>query len=182
MLVYFNPASLHFLKTLFFFDNDKTETEHDRAEIEALSKSVSSSVCAEDSVSNVCTSYGQTEQDKLQKEPAPATTLLLAVLIRLVCVLAVVLGCTCGTTRAVQVLGLDLDDVVVVGKLASLGRETEVGDARKLDTRNFEAGGPLIFLLVHQLEGEGLLLEVGNTGLGGGVRITETACLGRMSV
>ena len=178
--------ALHFGRRLFFLfdnDNDKTrDNRHDRADTEVLSKSVSSSVCAEDSKTNVCASHGQTEQDKLEEEPTPATSLLLAVLIRLVCVLAVVLGCTCGTAGAVQILGLDLDDVVVVGELASLGGETEVGDARELDTGDFEARGPFVFLLVHQLEGERLFLKVGDAGLGRGVRITETACLGRLSV
>lgn len=147
----------------------------------ALSKSVSSSVCAIDGESDVGSCQGQTEQDELQEEPTPATAFLLCILIRLVRALAVVLGGASGATWAVQVLGLNLDDVVVVGKLASFGRETEVGDTRELDAGDIEAGGPLVFLLVHQFDLERLLLEVGDTGFGGDVRVTESTCLQKVS-
>lgn len=81
--------------------------------------------------SNIGTDQSQAKEDKLEEEPAPSSALLLLICLSgtAVFVSAGVLLWRVGLAAgAVQVLGLDLDDVVVIRKLACFARETEVGD------------------------------------------------------
>lgn len=77
----------------------------------------------------------------------------------------------------VEVQGLDRDDVVVVGELAGLGGEAQVGNRRDFEVGDIEALGPVIFGLVLQLELERLVLEVGELGLGGDLCVADAAGL-----
>lgn len=113
------------------------------------SESVSSPVCAQHGETNISTHNNQSKQDELEEKPSPASTAsFLLILIRLVCILAVVLWCASSAAGTVQILGFHLDDVVVIGEFTSLGRETEVSDTRQLDVGDVEARGPFVFFLV----------------------------------
>lgn len=117
---------------------------------------------------NIGASNGQTKEHEFEEEPAPTTALALLSLGTRVLAPAVVLllGLTSLTTRAVQVLGLNLDDVVVVREFSSLCRETKVSDGGKLDVGDLEAAGPFVFFLEHQIDLQGLVLKVGDLGFG----------------
>lgn len=77
-----------------------------------------------DSESHVCSDKRQAKQHKLEEEPSPTSALLLRPLAASgtsTVVVAKVLWLATGlATGAVEVLGLDLDDVVIVRKLACL--------------------------------------------------------------
>ena len=68
---------------------------------------------------------------------------------------------------AVEILGIDPDDVEVVAQLTRFGGEAEVGDGGDGDGAELEAGGPVLVGLVLQLELERGVLEVGEAGPGG---------------
>jgi hypothetical protein len=142
-------------------------------------KSVSSPVGAQNRKPNISSRNNQPEQHELEQKPSPPTTasLFLRILIRFIRILAVIFRCAGSTTGRVQVLGFDLDDVVVIGQLASFGGETEVGDSWEFDVRDVEAGCPFVFFFVHELDFQGLFGEVGYAGFGGDVCVAETACL-----
>lgn len=81
----------------------------------------------------------------------------------------------------VQVLGLDGDNVVVVAQFACLSGETQVGDGGDCDAAilgsQAEAVGPGVLGLVLQVQGERLVLEVGETKLGGDRSVAESTGL-----
>lgn len=62
---------------------------------------------------------------------------------------------------AIEILGADGNDVVVIGEFAGFGGEANVGDARDFVIGDFKALGPLVFGFVHEVEFEGFVLEVG---------------------
>ena len=70
---------------------------------------------------------------------------------------------------------------MVVTQLTSLGGETEVSNGWNGDVGfvgvEIKALDPGVFGLVLQLEGQGLVLEIGETGLGRDGGVTETASL-----
>jgi hypothetical protein len=70
---------------------------------------------------------------------------------------------------------------VVVAQFASLGGETQVSNRRNGNVRvlgvEVEALDPGVLGLVLKLQGEGLVLEVGETGFGGNGSVAEAASL-----
>ena len=80
-------------------------------------------------------------------------------------------GVALAAADAVEVVGLDGHDVVVVAQLAGLGGEAEVGDRGDGDVGvrgiQREAVVPGVLRLVLQVQGQGLVLEVGQAGFGG---------------
>lgn len=70
---------------------------------------------------------------------------------------------------------------MVVAQFACLGRETQVGDGGNRDAgilrSQAEAIGPGVLRLVLKVQGEGLVLEVGETKLGGDRSVAESTCL-----
>ena len=93
------------------------------------------------SPSQISTCNSQEEQNNLDQEPSPATAaaFLLGSLD-----MALILGSagrstagSGGTSNAVQVLGLERNDVVVVAQFTGLGRETQVRDGRDGDVGFF---------------------------------------------
>lgn len=92
-----------------------------------------------DGEADIGTDKGQAKEDKLEEEPTPSSSLLLRLCPRAALVLVLVLAklllrrIAARLAGAVQVLGFHLDDVVIIRKLSSLSRETEIGDGRELD-------------------------------------------------
>lgn len=134
------------------------------------------------SPSHVASSDGNEEQNNLEQEPSPASALLLTLQVleaRTIFraygrsfVVGVGVGVRVGVAiKTVQVVRLDRDDVVVVAQLTSFGGESEVRDGRNSDVllRGFqcETVVPGVFGLVLQLQGQGLVVEVSQTGFGG---------------
>lgn len=70
---------------------------------------------------------------------------------------------------------------MVVAQLTSLSGETQVSNRRNSDVGvlgvEVEALDPGILGLVLKFQGEGLVLEVGETGFGGNGGVTETTSL-----
>lgn len=70
---------------------------------------------------------------------------------------------------------------MVVAQFTSLGGETQVSNRRNSDVGvlgvKVEALDPGILGLVLKFQGEGLVLEVSETGFGGNGGVTETASL-----
>ena len=133
---------------------------------------------AVDRETNVSTSDRKTEDDELHEEPEPAAAgaLLGSRCTPVFVAVVVLLGGGAGAGLAggrVEVLGLDADDVVAVAELAGLSAESEVADGGELDVRDREAAGPLVLVLVHQVQGELFVLEVGDLGAGREVRVTH---------
>ena len=133
---------------------------------------------AVDCESNIRARNRQPKQHKLHKEPAPAPSALSTLdrggaTFRARC-------CRCRIASGVvlvEIERLNTDDVVVIGELARLGGETDVGNGWDLEVWNFEALGPLVFSLVLQVEFEGFILEVGEPGLGGDLGVADTTSL-----
>lgn len=133
---------------------------------------------AVDRETNVSTRDRKTEDDELHEEPEPAaaSTLLRSRRAPVLVAVVVLLGGGAGAGLAggrVQVLGVDADDVVAVAELAGLSAEAEVADGGELDVWDREAAGPLVLVLVHQVQGELLILEVGDLGAGREVRVAH---------
>ena len=136
------------------------------------------------SVPNIASNNHSEEQNSLEQEPSPAALLLTALDATSVTALAragTAATAAAAATNAVQVLGLDGDDVVVVAELTSLGREAQVGDRGDgnvvLGGGQLEAGDPAVLGLVLQVQGQGLVLEVSQAGLGRDGCATETTSL-----
>lgn len=66
---------------------------------------------------------------------------------------------------------------MVVGELARLGGEAEVGDRRDLDGAQLEAAFPLVFGLVLELQLQRLVLEIRQACFGGGGGVAKAAGL-----
>ena len=149
--------------------------------IRSLSSKPIPPLAAVDGETNVSTRERQAEDDELHESPEPAspTASILGRRRALVLVAVVVLlrgrsGASLARGR-VQVLGVDADDVVAVAELARLGAEAEVADGRQLDVRDLEAARPLVLVLVHQVHGELLVLEVRDLGAGREVGVAHAA-------
>jgi hypothetical protein len=134
-----------------------------------------------DSETNISASKRQSKDNELHKSPEPAasTASILGRRRTLVLVAVVVLlrrrSSPSLAGRRVQVLGVDADDVVAVAQLARLGAEPEVADRRQLDVRDLEAARPLVLVLVHQVHGELLVLEVRDLGAGREIGVAHAA-------
>lgn len=128
---------------------------------------------------HVSTRDHEPKDDELQEEPSPATTFLILLALVDVRVAAAVAGASTGAGLGlVQVLGRDVDDVVVVGELAGFGAEAKVGDRWDFNVGNLETLRPFVILLVLELDLECSVLEVGEAGFGGGILVVaETASL-----
>jgi len=137
-------------------------------------------LAAIDRETNISTRDRKPKDNKLHEKPEPAAARTLLrrrralVLVAVVVLLARGAGAGLAGGR-VQVLGVDADDVVAVAELTGLGAEAQVADAGELDVRDGEAAGPLVLVLVHQVEGEFFVLEVGNLGPRGEVRVAHAA-------
>lgn len=134
------------------------------------------------SVPDITSHNHSKEQNSLEQEPSPAALLLTALDTASVTALARAgRAATAAATNAVQVLGLDGDDVVVIAELTSLGREAQVGNGGNSDVvlggSQLEAGNPAVLGLVLQVQGQGLVLEVSQAGLGRDGGTTETTSL-----
>lgn len=134
------------------------------------------------SVPDITSHNHSKEQNSLEQEPSPAALLLTALDTASVTALARAgRAATAAATNAVQVLGLDGDDVVVIAELTSLGREAQVGNGGNSDVvlggSQLEAGNPAVLGLVLQVQGQGLVLEVSQAGLGRDGGATETTSL-----
>lgn len=132
---------------------------------------------------HISASKREAENDELHERPEPTAaaaggsvlgSLLATVLVAVVVFLGLGAGAGLAGGR-VEVLGVDADDVVAVAQLARLGAETQVADGGELDVRDLEAAGPLAFVLVHQVHGELLVLEVGDASARGEVCIAHAA-------
>lgn len=141
-----------------------------------LLETISPLVGAVDSEAHITSHAHKTEKNQLQEEPTPAASFLLPALTSILVPTEVLLT-LCLATWAIKIPRLHLDDVEVVGELTSLGGETEIGDSWKLDARNLEAIGPLILLLVHEVDGQRLILEVCDPRLGWKVGVAKAASL-----
>lgn len=64
---------------------------------------------------------------------------------------------------------------MLVAKLAGLSTEAQVADGGQLDVRDREAAGPLVLVLVHQVHGKLLVLEIGDFGASGEVGVAHAA-------
>lgn len=134
------------------------------------------------SVPDITSHNHSKEQNSLEQEPSPAALLLTALDTASVTALARAgRAATAAATNAVQVLGLDGDDVMVIAELTSLGREAQVGNGGNSDVvlggSQLEAGNPAVLGLVLQVQGQGLVLEVSQAGLGRDGGTTETTSL-----
>ena len=135
-------------------------------------------VCSPRRVANIASSNNQEEEYDLHEEPCPATARLWW---RRFPSSSATRGGAAGRLRGVEILGVDGDDIVVVAQFTSLGGETQVSNRRNSDVGVFgvkvEALDPGILGLVLKFQGEGLVLEVSETGFGGNGGVTETASL-----
>jgi len=114
----------------------------------------------------------QNQRYNLHEEPTPPTSLpslplhprtrLLPPLIRVY-----LHPCSLCRLRFIEILRFHGDDVEVVGKLAGFGAEAEVGHGGDGDGGGLEAEGPFLGGFVLEFEFEGLVLEIGEAGLGG---------------
>ena len=134
------------------------------------------------SVPDITSHNHSKEQNSLEQEPSPAALLLTALDTASITALARAgRAATAAATNAVQVLGLDGDDVVVIAELTSLGGEAQVGNGGDSDVvlggSQLEAGDPAVLGLVLQVQGQGLVLEVSQAGLGRDGGTTETTSL-----
>lgn len=129
---------------------------------------------AVDGEPNIRSSKGQSKQHKLEQEPAPAAAAAAVLWPR--CAASCLLAGLGGGSAVlhVKVLRAHANDIVVVRQLTSLRRKAEVGHRGHFVVLDFEALGPFIFLLVLQLELEGLVGEVGKAGFRGDSGITDT--------
>lgn len=135
---------------------------------------------AVDGKSNISTRDRKSKDNELHQEPEPAATAALLGRLRalVLATVVVLLGRRAGAGLArgrVQVLRVDADNVVAVAELARLGAETQVADGGQFEVGDLEAAGPLVFVLVHQVEGELFVLEVGDLGPRGEVGIAHAA-------
>lgn len=124
-------------------------------------------------VSDIGASHGKEEEESLHQEPGPAA---LSLLTRHLLALAAA-RCRLGRrSGSVEVPGVDRDDIVVVAKLARLGRETKVGHRRDRGRLvGLEAENPLALVLVLQLELQVLILKVRQLELGRHAGVPDTA-------
>lgn len=126
------------------------------------------------SEARISAAHNEEKQKDLGKEPGPASAA--CVVLGLELVSCVRLAGATGIRAAVQVLGRDGDDVVVVAQLAGLGAEAQVGNVGdRRGVVHLEAHQPVAHGLVLELELEALVLEVGQSHLGGDARVAETS-------
>lgn len=126
------------------------------------------------SVAHVCTAAGKEEQDDLGEEPSPAAALLGNVTLDVSALVVRSRSVGRAAGAVVQVLGGNRDDVVVVAEFAGFRAESKVGDVGDLGrVVDLEAGCPLIFFLVLEVEFELLVLDIGETHLGGNAGVSN---------
>ena len=116
--------------------------------------------------SKVASGNSDEEQQHLEKEPSPAAALLLLGILDMAPVpvyagrsttVAGFHAAAAAAADAVQILGLERNDVVVVAKFAGLSGETQVSDRGNGNVGflgiEFEARDPAVFGLVLEVEG-----------------------------
>lgn len=133
--------------------------------------------CPVNSVPDVQSRKRKSKHDKLDEEPRPATTFLLA---RHAASALWRRGTrsACGVAPGVllvQIVRFDGNDVVVVAEFTSLGGEAQVSNGWDLELRNFEALRPFIFCFVLEFEAEVFVLEVGEASFGSNLGVADTA-------
>lgn len=122
----------------------------------------------------ISAAHHEEKQKDLGKEPGPASAA--CVVLGLELVPRVRLAGATGSRAAIQVLGRDGDDVVVVAQLARLGAEAQVGNVGdRRGVVHLEAHKPVAHGLVLELELKALVLEVGQSQLGRDARVAETS-------
>lgn len=127
-----------------------------------------------DGESNVRPPDQQDDEDEFQECPSPARLVFSPLLLvpSLPLALARAYPATITTrsgfsgTGEVEIVGVDLDDVVIVREFARVGAEAEVGCGGDGDVADVKAFCPLVDILVLQVELQVLVLKVEKTRFG----------------